>query len=414
MSSVFFELETLNPNSRTTYFKLKASVEYLAKSEYAIRNKNTTHGLFGRVEQFPNIQDEENLDGIKNFITNLAKDKKPIMRGVISLKEVDATRLGYYNQEKWKSLFENRLPKIAEMLNVKYENLQYVGAVHIEEGHPHFQFMLWYKNEYKRDYFVHYSIKNKLRLQFTNDIFREDLLPIYQEKDFAKKRITTENYLLNQLKNVSNNKKFLEDILLYERNFEQTKFIKHLLKDKEVKQIVDLLIDLKRELRSVSGSIKYQYLTSHPEIIKKVDEISRLIIASSPQCQIEIEKYIQAKQKLLEFQYTDVAKLEEAKEKARQDAEKEIIKMMGNQILDIERKWLISREEYTYTKYKNETRDLLDDILTALYYQAENRKKYNRNFELKFKKQLSKQAKKELAIKKRNASEFEWDELNYD
>lgn len=87
--------------------------------------------------------------------------------------------------------------------------------------------------------------------------------------------------------------------------------------------------------------------------------------------------------------------------------------MMGNQILDIERKWLNSKEEYTYTKYQNETRDLLDDILTVLYYQAENRKKYNRNFELKFKKQLSKQAKKELAISKRNASEFEWEELNY-
>lgn len=230
MSSVFFELETLNPNSRTTYFRIKDYAEYLAKSEYAIRNKNTTHGLFGRVEQFPNIQDEEDLDGIKNFITNLAKNKKTIMRGVISLKEV-----------------------------------------------------------------------------------------------------------------------------------------------------------------------------------------SRLIIASSPQCQIEIEKYIQAKQKLLEFQYTDVAKLEEAKEKARQDAEREIIKMIGNQILDIERKWLNSREEdYTYTRYTNETRDLLDDILTALYYQAENRKKYNRNFELNFKKQLSKQAKKELANEKRNASEFEWDELNYD
>ena len=115
---------------------------------------------------------------------------------------------------------------------------------------------------------------------------------------------------------------------------------------------------------------------------------------------------------MLEFQYTDVVKLEEAKEKVRQDAEKEIIKMMGNQILDIERKWLNSREEdYTYTRYRNETRDLLDDILTALYYQAEKRKKYNRCFESRIKKRLSKQAKKELAISKRNASEFEWEEI---
>ena len=46
---------------------------------------------------------------------------------MISLKEIDAQRLGYYEQEKWKSLLENRLPSIAEKLNVKFQNLQYVG-----------------------------------------------------------------------------------------------------------------------------------------------------------------------------------------------------------------------------------------------------------------------------------------------
>ena len=82
-------------------------------------------------------------------------------------------------------------------------------------------------------------------------------------------------------------------------------------------------------------------------------------------------------------------KLEEAKEKVKQEAEQEIIKLIGNQILDIERKWLNVDNSYTYIKYNNESRDLLDRILTVLYYQAENQNRLNRNFELRFKKQLS-------------------------
>lgn len=374
MSSVFFELETMNPNFRETYFKIKNYANYIANSEYVIRNEETLHGLFGIVEGFENIQKEENIEQIKEHIRALAERKVPIIRGVISLKEYDAERLGYYDQDKWKSVFENKLPSIADKLNAKLKDIQYVGAVHIEEGHPHFQFMLWVKGEEKRNYFVKYQLKDKLRKEFTNDIFREDLLPIYQEKDFAKKNITSENYLLQQLKKVSTDEKTLKELMQYEKGFEQTKFVRNLLKDKQLKEIVDMLMDLKKDLKETKGSIKYQYLKKYPEIIEKVDSISELIINSSIQCQIEIDKYIKAKQKLVEFQYTNPEKIEKAKEDAKKDAEQEIIKLIGNQILDIERKWLNTKEDYTNIKYTNESINLLDNILALLYFQAENQK----------------------------------------
>lgn len=410
MSSVFFELETLNPNFRTTYFKIKNYTNYIANSEFVIRNENTSHGLFGKIDEFQNMQNEESIEPIKKHIEELAKNKIPIFRGLISLKEIDATRLGYYEQEKWKELLENRLPSIAEKLNVKYKNLQYVGAVHIEDGHPHFQFMIWNKSIEKRSYFIHYQVKNKLRKEFINDVFREDLLPIYQEKDLAKKNITSENYILQQLKKINTDEKTLKDLIQYEKDFNQSRRIRNIFKDKDVKNIVDMLIDLKKDLQLTSGSIKYQYLMRYPEIIEKVDNISKTIIESSVQCQVEIEKYIKAKQQLLEFQYTDTDKINRAKEKVKEDAEKEIIKLIGNQILDIERKWLNTNELVTYVKYSNESRDLLDRILTALYYQAENQKKLTRFYELRFKKQLSKQAKKEIALNKRNSSSWNWEE----
>ena len=408
MSNVFFQLETLNPNFRTTYFKVKNYTEYIANSEFVIRNENTSHGLFGKVKEFEDIQTQENIEPLKNHITELARNKIPVFRGIISLKDFDADRLGYYEQEKWKNLLEDRLPSIAEKLNVKYENLEYIGAVHVEDGHPHFQFMIWSRE--KRNYYIDYKIKNKLRLEFTNQLFREDLLPIYQEKDLAKKNITSENYILQELKKVVSDERLRNELIKYEKDFNQTKKIRALLKDSDIKNVVDLLIDLKKDLAQTSGSIKYQYLMRYPDIIQKLDNISNVVINSSLQCQVEIEKYIKAKQKLMEFQYSNNDKLEEAKEKVKQEAEQEIIKLIGNKILDIERKWLNADNSYTYIKYNNESRDLIDRILTVLYYQAENQKRLNKNFELRFKKQLSKQAKIELALNKRNSSSWNWEE----
>lgn len=409
MSNLIFIFKAYNPNKRTTYFIHKGYTNYIANSPYVIRNPNTSHGLFGEVKGFPNIQNDNDLEPIMNHIDKLAENKVPIYRGYISLREFDAERLGYYDQDKWKNLLENRLPSMAKKMNINLEDLQYLGAVHIEDGHPHLQFFVWSKKE-RINYFVKYKEINKLRQEFINDVFREDLLPIYQEKDLAKKNITSENYILGELKKVVTDEKLLKDLIKYEKNFNQTKRIRVLLKDADIKNVVDLLIDLKKELEQTTGSIKYQYLMKYTDIIEKVDYISNVIIDSSVQCKIEIEKYIKAKQELLEFQYTDRAKLEEAKEKARQEIEKEIVKLIGNKILDIERKWLKAENQYTYIKYNNESRDLLDRILTALYYQAENQKKLNRNYELRFKKQLSKQAKKELALNKRNSSSWNWED----
>ena len=409
MSNLIFIFKAYNPNKRTTYFIHKGYTDYIANSKYVLKNPNTSHGLFGVVKEFPNIQNDDNIEPIINHIDRLAKNKVPIYRGYISLREYDAERLGYYDQDKWRSLLENRLPSIAKKMNIKLEDIQYLGAVHIEDGHPHFQFFVWSK-EPRINYFVKYKEINKLRNEFTNDVFREDLLPIYQEKDLAKKNITSENYILSELKKVTSDEKLLNELMKYEKDFNQARRIRALLKDSEVKNIVDLLIDLKKDLKQTTGSVKYQYLKKYPDIIKKVDYISNIVIDSSVQCQVEIEKYIKAKQKLLEFKYSDKEKLEQAKARAKEEAKEEIIKLIGNQILDIERKWLKANNTYTYIKYNNESRDLLDRILTVLYFQAENQKKLNRNFEMRYKKQLSKQAKKELAISKRNASSFDWED----
>ncbi|HBC84290.1 MAG TPA: hypothetical protein DCZ30_02240 [Clostridiales bacterium] len=410
MSNVIFLFETFNPNKRTTFFKHKNYTNYLAYSEYAIRNQNTAHGLFGKINEFPNIQEMNDIEQVSKHITELARNKVPIYRITLSLEEYDAIRLGYDKQEKWKVLFEGKLVSLAEKMNIKYEDLQYAGAVHLESGHPHLQVMIWSKQQYKMNYYIDYGRINKMRDEFTNAIFREDLIQLYNERDIAKKELIEKNSFLQKLKNINSDPKFLKDIMQYKRDFTNKRIMKKTFKDKELQKLVDELLALKQQLKTTKGSIKYQYLKKYPDIIKQIDSISRTIIDMSLETKMEIEKYILAKQQIVSFKYQDQEKIVKAQEIEKQKAEEEILKLIGNQILNFERVLLNEQEEYSNIRYVNYSRDLIWRVFDCIYFSTRQEEKYAKRYEFNYKKQLSKQAKKDLAIKKANSSSFNWED----
>ena len=196
----------------------------------------------------------------------------------------------------------------------------------------------------------------------------------------------------------------------YEKDFANKKIIKKPVKDKELRKIADELLKLKEQLRNTKGSIKYQYLKKYPEIIKQVDSIARSIIESSLDTQVEIEKYILAKQKIVSFKFQDQDKIQKAQQEEKEKTEEEILRLIGNQVLNFERILLNEREVYSQIRYTNYTRDLIWKIFNCIYFSARQEEKYAKKYEQRFKKELSKQAKKDLAIQKSNSSVFHWED----
>ena len=285
-----------------------------------------------------------------------------------------------------------------------------VGAVHIEKGHPHLQIMIWDKSKEKRNYFVKYGKVNKMLNEFSNEVFKEDLLLLYKEKDIAKKGILEKNYILQNLKKVSDNPKFIKEMLKYEQDFYDKKIMKRNLKNKQLKLIADDLVEIKELLKQTKGSIKYQFLMKYPEVIQKVDNLSKRIIGMSLDCKEEIDRYILARQNIVTFKYSNQEKIEQAQNEEKEKAQKEIIKLIGNQILNFERVLLNEKIEYSQIGYSNKSRDLVWKIFNVLYCMSKQEEKYLKQFEIKYKKHLSKQAKKDKAINKANGSSFDWEE----
>ncbi len=284
-----------------------------------------------------------------------------------------------------------------------------VGAVHLESGHPHLQVMMWSKQRDKMNYFVDYKRINKMRDELTNQIFRDDLIELYKQKDNAKKQIVASNTFLNEMKKVSTDKKFLKDMVQYEKDFYNKKLMKQNIHNEQLKLIADDLVKIKALLKQTSGSVKYQYLKRYPNIIKEIDNLSKKIIDMSLECQEQIDIYIKVKQEIVSYKYQSETKIKQAQENERVKAEQEILKIIGNQILSFEILLLNNKEEYNTERYIKDSRNLVWQVFNCIYFLSRQEEIDLRRIELKYKKQLSKQAKKELAIKKQNESSFNWE-----
>ena len=68
-----------------------------------------------------------------------------------------------------------------------------------------------------------------MRDEFSNLIFKEDLIELYKKKDNVKKQIVASNSFFNEMKKVSTDKKFLKDMLQYEKDFYN--FDRHCISD---------------------------------------------------------------------------------------------------------------------------------------------------------------------------------------
>lgn len=279
----------------------------------------------------------------------------------------------------------------------------------MESGHPHLQVIIWSKQRDKMNYFVNYKEINKMRDEFSNLIFKEDLIELYKKKDNVKKQIVASNSFFNEMKKVSTDKKFLKDMLQYEKDFYNKKLMKQNLHNYQLEIIVDDLLKIKDLLKQTTGRIKYQYLKKYPDIIKEIDNLSKKIIDMSLECQEQIDIYIKVKQEIVSYKYQSETKIKQAQKNEKIKADQEILKIIGNQILNFERLLLNNKEEYNAERYINDSRNLVWEVFNSLYFLLRQEEIDLRRIELKYKKQLSKQARKELAIRKQNESSFNWE-----
>ena len=176
------------PNSRTASAFLTTAIDtnlhddavrggymkYIATRPRAERHGE--HGLFSS---------RRDVD-LNAAIEQLNRHQGNVWTFILSLRREDAARLGYDNAEAWRNLLMRHQHEIAQNMHVPVNQLHWYAAFHNEGHHPHVHAMIWSDNN--RIYLNREGITT-LRSLMTKDIFKDDLLHLYERKDVSYKEL---------------------------------------------------------------------------------------------------------------------------------------------------------------------------------------------------------------------------------
>ncbi|NCB28780.1 MAG: sel1 repeat family protein, partial [Clostridia bacterium] len=207
----------------------------------------SSHGLFS---------DDDNID-LDAAMAELDSYTGNVWTHIISLKREDAARLGYDNANAWCNLIRAHRNNISAAMKIPPKDFRWYAAYHDEGDHPHIHMMAWSAKS-GQAYLSREGIR-QIKSQLTNDIFKQELLHVYEQKSESRDELVRE----------------ARDALLELTRQLQTGICNH-------PEVEGLMQQLSQALDSVTGKKSYGYL---PKPIKKtveeiVDQMERLPVVS--------------------------------------------------------------------------------------------------------------------------------------
>ena len=225
-----------------------------------------SHGLFG---------DEDYVD-LKSVTKELENCEKNVWTHIVSLKREDAVRLGYDNAKSWRNLLRAHRNDIAAAMNIPPNDFRWYAAFHDEGDHPHVHMMAWSAGD-APGYLSKVGIRD-IKSALTNDIFRQEMLHIYEQKNQSRDEVVAE---------VRRTMLELADGMKW-----------GVCEHPEAEQ---LMLTLSNELKNVKGKKQYGYL---PQRVKtQVDEIVDQMVRL-PSVQMCYDKWLELQHEVNEF-YSD-------------------------------------------------------------------------------------------------------------
>lgn len=397
-------------------------IDYIATRE-GTDISDSEHGLFGYINGNNNVE-RMKLTDITSHVRTVSNKNVEIIKTVISLREEDAIYKGLTNKEEWKYLIQDKIREIGNIYNIDFHNLEWIASFHAEKGHPHCHLVFWDLDQINNKKKKQYVSYNKIKGTLAKVIFNVELEELYEIKNQIKKDITKD------IKNFSQEYKEEQKLAMQIKEEMPSIYNNPVINFKFEKSTIEKINKNLEEIKLKHENYKYQF--QNEEVKEIIDKTSKLILASSKECFNTFNKYIETEIKIKEILYQ--ANKESNVEKARANAEKFMMSKIGNQILkylkeeEFEKNKLeyqMKREEYLEKKkikeqeyFENELsyldfkqRNNTCRLISDVYYlindeEISNEAKYNR-IKQKYS-SLSKQAKKEKWLEKRNSSNIEW------
>lgn len=380
MSRVIFKMSFKHPNLKDTVSKNVSHVQYIAtrsgvdktiteadlkrelekgiediapegsSDESYVRyidERPRSHGLFGPdgIEDPGAIQDE--ISKVESFV----------WRGIVSLREEDAISLGYLKKDQWQDMLRKKIPDMANQMGIPITNLRWVGAVHMEKGHPHAHIMIWEKDPQKTIGIISGNKLTTIRKLLTDEIFEEERFQLMNEKnimrdlirDLAQDDISHISRIMKDVRSSGHElKTFIRDMNL--------EGVSPKLYNEQEQKLILMVKDLSDKMPG-KGRVALKFM---PEDIKEEVRAIADYLLSQPEFNASLEKNLKSTEELTKM-YTGQ---EDAIQKARENAYNDIRDRICQIILKGAVEW--QKDSFLYADLELSIKAV--DFIQNMYY----------------------------------------------
>lgn len=154
-------------------------VGYIAMRPHV--EKTGAHGLF---------TDSDVPINLSAVAKEVAEHKGVVFTEILSLRREDAIRLGYDRGKAWRDLLRGQTDAMAAAMKIPLTDLRWYAAFHNEGHHPHVHIVAYStgKEPYMSEQGLH-----KLKSTFAREIFKQDLLQVYEKQTAHRNALTQES-----------------------------------------------------------------------------------------------------------------------------------------------------------------------------------------------------------------------------
>lgn len=168
------------------YIATREGVEFLESP----RPSRDGSGYLEYMAQRPRSHGLFSADGpadLEKTVEEISGHTGPVWTFIWSLRREDAARLGYETSENWRKLLLAHQTELAQAMKISPGNFRWRAAFHDEKHHPHVHVMVWSADP-RQGFLTEQGIE-KMRSRLSNEIFRDELLSLYQKKDLSYSQV---------------------------------------------------------------------------------------------------------------------------------------------------------------------------------------------------------------------------------
>lgn len=214
------------------------------------------NGLFGVING--KFSDSYSTVEMQKYVRKISTPHRNVFHSIFSFTPESAAEAGLNTLDDWENWVKYHISDIANGMNMKIENIEYLAAVHLKEGQPHVHIMWWDIQQQVLINKVDPLICDKIRIDAIRSTYRDLFTEIYNKEEIMRRSMRKEigEYTIQNVINGA--------------------------ADNYTSNIYAALYQLYRELPP-KGQLKYKIISNtHPEVARKLDELTHYIIDNNP------------------------------------------------------------------------------------------------------------------------------------